>query len=66
MLVWSPTLGRPAFGVLLRARLPEGVGGTSVAAGEPPRLLAALLVARVVRLVDMVLKERGGAGMEVN
>jgi len=48
--------------VLLRARLLVGVGGTSVAEGEPPRLLAALLVARVVRLVDMVLKGQGGRG----
>lgn len=33
-----------------------------MAEGEPPRLLAALLVARVVRLVDMVLKGQGGRG----
>ena len=58
VLVRRPTAGRAAFPVLppLReARL--GVAGISAVeiAGEAPRLLACLLVARVLRLVDIVV-----------
>jgi hypothetical protein len=59
--VRRPTAGRGALTVLpprREARL--GVAGISAVeiAGEAPRLLACLLVARVLRLVDMVVKAR--------
>ena len=57
MLDLPATAGRGVVEPALRLRRPEGVAGTSdsVTAGEAPLLEAALLVARVARLVDMVM-----------
>jgi hypothetical protein len=48
-------------------RLADGVAGisASVMAGDAPLLEAALLVARVLRLVDMMCVNGGGVSVEV-
>ncbi len=61
VLVRRPTAGRGALTVLpARREARLGVAGISAVeiAGEAPRLLACLLVARVLRLVDMVVEAR--------